>query len=88
MPVSTRDLQRKRRASRFAIEALAAITEDLDFFGTDNTSSYDASFHERRSSRHPKISTVTTPNLVHIVEPQAVHENISKSKKSLFGQYR
>ena len=32
MPVSIRDIQLKRRASRFAMEALATITEDFGFF--------------------------------------------------------
>ena len=88
MPVSTRDLQRNRRVSRIAIEALAAITEDLNFSGTNNTSLNDAPFHEKRSFPHSPISTVTIPNVTHVVEPQAVHRNISKSRKSLFGKYR
>ena len=53
MPVSTRDLQRKRRASRFALEALAAVTEDSQFFCDG-----------RRSVCQPTISTVTTPPVV------------------------
>ncbi|UJR19670.1 hypothetical protein I4U23_022805 [Adineta vaga] len=88
MPVSTRDLQRERRASRIAIETLAAISENLDLFSTNNTSLNDASFHERHSFCHSTISTVTTPNAIYKVEPQAVHRNISKLKKSLFGKYR
>ncbi|CAF0848039.1 unnamed protein product [Adineta steineri] len=87
MPVSTRDLQRERRASRIAIETLTAINENLDFFSTNNTNLNNVPFHEKLSFCYPTISTVTTPDVIHKVDPQAMHSNISKSKKSLFGKY-
>ena len=87
MPVSTRDFQRQRRASRFAIEMLASITEELDFPNIHDASLNLPSLYETHSSRRSSNSIVTD-NIADTIEHQTAHKNVSKPKKSLFGNYR
>ncbi|CAF0951619.1 unnamed protein product [Adineta ricciae] len=88
MLVSTRDLQRERRASRMALETLAAIRENFDYFNANNTSLNSVPCRERRSFCPSTISTVTPPNVLGKIEPQAVHTDLEDLRKPLFGKFR
>nr|ACD54810.1 unknown [Adineta vaga] len=80
MPVSTRDLQYQRRASRVAIETLAAITENI-------TRLNGVSFDDEDNSHSSSISSVTN-NMTVNLETQTKHTNISRLKNLLFKNYR
>lgn len=88
MLMSTRDIQRRRRASRFAIEVLAAITEDWDLFVSDHTTLDSASVHGKCSSRSSTVSTMTQFNEQPIVETSTTHGDRTQSRISLVNKYR
>jgi hypothetical protein len=66
---------------------LASITEELDLPNIHNTSLNLPSLNETHSSRRSSNSIVIN-NIADTIEGQTAHKNVSKPKKSLFGNYR
>ena len=85
MPLSTRDYQRARRQSRLAIEALTAITEELEFSDADNVSYGQTASSDILSPRPSSQSTVAS-TILKMIDDRAIHKNTSVSQTS--GTYR